>query len=551
MGCTDDVEAGLEIESDLSSPLLASPLVPENKEDAEVLLAHDELDDAPGGNGGNGAKGEKIPYVEHLKVISKLAYPIILSEIFQNFLPVVDIGFVGQLGKDELGAAALATAWFNLWNSTMVGFMTAVDTLLSQSYGRNEMEMYGSLTGISLLLVFLATIIMSGLMALSGPTMHLLGQDPKLAAMAGEFSLRLIPGLFPLYSFRVLTKYLQTQDILLQGIWIGMFANACNALFNWAFIFKLGWGIAGSPWATTLTRAIEFVVIVVYILIRKSRLKETFPRFCKEHFTKEVLEQFMSLGMSGAFSLSAIAWAFEITTLLAGLLGTIPLGAHIITLSLDGIIFQSFSFAIGIAASIQIGKLMGDRKPEEARRSSHAFFIFCITMQLVLIVILLFCRDELGNLFSSDEDVADLVAQLIQIMCVFMMGDAIQATNGGVLRGLGRQKLVLILNVVGIWIVGVTAGSILAFGAGLGIYGIWWGLVTGIYSTAIIGLFFFFTVRWEEECTKTCATMQSLSSSMSIGSSRSFNQDTETEYSQEGDADGEYHALIEGDTDEE
>ena len=49
-----------------------------------------------------------VSYRRHMIEASKLTYPIILSEIGQNTLPVIDIAFVGQLGKDELGAAALA-----------------------------------------------------------------------------------------------------------------------------------------------------------------------------------------------------------------------------------------------------------------------------------------------------------------------------------------------------------------------------------------------------------------------------------------------------------
>ncbi|KAL7448360.1 hypothetical protein ACHAWC_000561 [Mediolabrus comicus] len=100
---------------------------------------------------------EPIPYRNHLIDVTNITYPIILAEIFQNTLPLIDLAFVdqqtrtnnltymhdcpffaGQLGKDELASAALATAWFNLWNSTMIGFMTAIDTILSQSYGANQ-----------------------------------------------------------------------------------------------------------------------------------------------------------------------------------------------------------------------------------------------------------------------------------------------------------------------------------------------------------------------------------------------------------------------------
>ena len=62
-----------------------------------------------------------LSYKQHLKDVFAITYPIILSEVFQNVLPVVDIAFVGKLSKHELAAAALATVWFNLWNAFMMG----------------------------------------------------------------------------------------------------------------------------------------------------------------------------------------------------------------------------------------------------------------------------------------------------------------------------------------------------------------------------------------------------------------------------------------------
>ncbi|KAL3927430.1 MAG: hypothetical protein SGBAC_013092, partial [Bacillariaceae sp.] len=191
---------------------------------------------------------QPMSYREHLNDVFAITYPIILSEIFQNTLPVMDIAFVGQLSKEDLAATALATVWFNLWNSSMTGFMTAIDTLLAQSYGANQLESFQIWTGTSLVIVFGVTILVSGLVALCGPAMHLFGQDPDLADAAGEFSYRLIPGLFPYYLFKVFTKYLQTQNKLAPGVYIGILAVGMNALFNWLLIFELGWGLSGAPW---------------------------------------------------------------------------------------------------------------------------------------------------------------------------------------------------------------------------------------------------------------------------------------------------------------
>jgi len=432
----------------------------------------------------------EISYRQHLIAVSKLTYPIILSELLQNAMPVVDIGVVGQLGKQELAAAALATVWFNLWNATMLGFMTAIDTLLAQSYGAKQLDSFAIFTGNSLIVVFLMTMIVSGIVALCGPAMRLFGQDPDLADAAGEFAFRLIPGMFPYYLFKVLTKYLQTQNRLAPGVWIGVLANVMNALFNWGLIYAAGWGIAGAPWATTLTRLIEFLLIVLYMYYQKFSLKDTWPEISRENLNFAVLKPFWKLAVSGALSFSAEAWSFEITTIMAGLLGTVALNAHIITLTIATFIFLSFPFAIGTAASIRVGQLIGDQKSKDAQRSSHTSFFFSAITQAILIVILWPCKDILGNLMSSDEDVAHLVSQLIPISCVFMMGDAFQATTGGVFRGLGRQKLVLWLNILGFWMLAVPLGAILTFVVGLGVFGLWWGMVIGIYLSSIIGMWY-------------------------------------------------------------
>ena len=95
---------------------------------------------------------------------------------------------MGQLGKNELATAALAMVWFNLWDSTMTGFMTAIDTLLSQSYGANQLDDFSAWTANSLTIIFPATAVVSGAIALCGPCMKLFGQDPELADEAAKFS---------------------------------------------------------------------------------------------------------------------------------------------------------------------------------------------------------------------------------------------------------------------------------------------------------------------------------------------------------------------------
>ena len=180
----------------------------------------------------------------------------------------------------------------------MFGLMTAIDTFLAQTYGARQFISYGIWTGNSMVIIFCSTIVASGAMSLCGPFMYLISSDPALAKGAGMYALRLIPGLFPYFMFKVLCKYLQTQHILGPSMWIGLMANGMNVLFNWALIYRADLGVVGSPWATSLTRALEAVMICAYIITkRNSLLKQTWPVVSCRNLSSEQLYPFMHIGL--------------------------------------------------------------------------------------------------------------------------------------------------------------------------------------------------------------------------------------------------------------
>lgn len=439
---------------------------------------------------------------KHLVDILSLTGPIILSEIFHNTLPIVDIAFIGRLtSKEDLAAAALATVWFNLWNNMMLGFLTAVDTLLSQSFGAQEYEVFSMWTGTSLILVSIVTFLVGGLIALCHPMMVAFGQNPELARAAGQFSYRLLPGLLPFYYTKVLVKYLHAQNVLIPPTIIALMANGFNALSNWLLISYFKMGLNGAPIATTITRYIEFILIVAYVFWKKSnKLSRTWPSISKQNIKRESIITFLKMGSYSALSLVAEAWSFEITTILAGLLGTEALDAHTITLSIATFIYLSFPFAIGIATSIRVGQLTGEGRATDAKRSSIISFVLSTVVQGILIIAVILLSKILGELFSNDENVSTLIGILLPLSCIFMMGDAIQANAGGALRGLGQQKILLLLNIIGFWMLALPCGALLTFVADLGVRGLWWGMTIGIYSSSIIGILLLrFYIKWEHE----------------------------------------------------
>jgi MATE family multidrug resistance protein len=67
------------------------------------------------------------------------------------------------------------------------------------------------------------------------------------------------------------------------------------------------------------------------------------------------------------------------------------------------------------------------------------------------------------------------------------------------MRGMGRQRLVASLNLVGFWLLGLPVGAALTFGARVGVAGLWWGLAAGLTCVASFGAAVLFRTDWEAE----------------------------------------------------
>ncbi|KAL7538244.1 hypothetical protein ACHAWF_006040 [Thalassiosira exigua] len=438
-------------------------------------------------------------YAHSLKDAVTLSVPIALSEIFDH-TQLIDLIFIGWLNdKDDIAAASLAIAWFNLWDTTFWGFMTAIDTLLAQAEGTGQAKNYAICTGNSLVIVFFMTFVVAGLMALCAPIMKLVGQDPSLANEAGGFVLKLIPGLFPMYLNEVLRKFMRTQDHLAPIVWLALLGNGVKMLLNWLLIFVASWGIDGAAWATSMSHTAMFLLTLFYLRWKREMFKETLPIFSMANMTWTKIKPFWKLGFEGALSGTLDDWSFEITTLLASRLGTVAISAHSLMLRLMFFTYYCFAFPIGIAASTRVGQLTGSQKPRDAKISSRTFIILISSIQTAIALVIFFGRDAIAKILTNEEDIRALLVQLMPIACVFMIPDAAAYVFDGIFTGLAKQKIQIWTNLIGYWVLAVPVGAALAFATNLGIYGLWWGLCVGVYSLSFVCFVFYFNIDWEKE----------------------------------------------------
>lgn len=167
------------------------------------------------------------------------------------------------------------------------------------------------------------------------------------------------------------------------------------------------------------------------------------------------------------------------------------LAAHQVTIMIAATVFM-LPLAVGQAANVRVGYHMGAGLPHAAFRAGKTALGIGLAITIISATLIILFPLELTLLFQLDPNNAEdalviaLVVELLAICAIFQIFDGAQAIGAGVLRGYKDTRVPVVLATIGYWGVGFTTGWTLAFPLGLGPYGLWWGLATGLAAAAIL-----------------------------------------------------------------
>ena len=79
-----------------------------------------------------------------------------------------------------------------------------------------------------------------------------------------------------------------------------------------------------------------------------------------------------------------------------------------------------------------------------------------------------------------------LSVEFLIIAAIFQVFDGLQAISARALRGVKDSVAPLWIAGFGYWVLGIGAGSWMAFGMNFGGAGLWWGLALGLTATSLL-----------------------------------------------------------------
>ncbi|KAF8069389.1 SPAC11D3.06 [Scenedesmus sp. PABB004] len=451
-----------------------------------------------------------------LQAVLLLAMPTVVTTAAQQVIIVTSQMFSGHIGTDEMAAAALSNTWWNLMWYTLLGVSTALDTLGSQAVGAGDR---GGLVCWALSAAFVLTALnvpMGLAMWYGGEVAELFfGQGPEVAALVSKFCRWLLPGLWPMSMAQLLQKYLQTQGIVGPPAIASGLSIAVNVAASIAGTELLG--LRGVAFAATGTRVALLVMMLVVVAVAErapGRLCcawwsgdawRTLAQRARQAARADVTWTFLALGVPGGIMMGLECASFEVTTAFSGFLGPADVAAHAGVFAITSLCYIAMPFALATAGTIRVGNLLGAGLPGAARTSSRVIVSLGVSFMALCGAAIYAFRYELGDLFTSgDAEVLQLVARIAPLGAAYQVGDGVLGTSQGVLRGLGRQAQLMLLNTCCFWVVGVPLGWWLTFrGPRLGLPGLWFGMATGCFLAAGVSLALMLCVDWRKEARAT------------------------------------------------
>jgi hypothetical protein len=144
-------------------------------------------------------------------------------------------------------------------------------------------------------------------------------------------------------------------------------------------------------------------------------------------------------------------------------------------LNISGLLYM-IPLGLGSATSVRVGNALGAGLPRAARRAARAAAGATTAIQVLLAGSVMASRHVAAHLFTDDPAVVAAAAPVFPVMAFCLLGDGINATLGGMLRGAARQEVGAVLGIVSYWVVGLPLAGVMALKAGWGVGGLWTGL---------------------------------------------------------------------------
>lgn len=431
-------------------------------------------------------------YFATYRNIAGLAFPLFLGQLGNIAVGFADNIMVGHYSTEALASASFVNNFFNIAIFACVGFTYGLTPIVGAMYARGETDRIGRAVRAGLRVNTLFTLAVAALMLGIYFNLERLGQPAELLPLIRPYYLIVLSGILPVCIFNVLAQWSFGRNDTALPTWIVLSANAVNIFGNYLLIYgNLGFpelGLTGAG-LSTLTARLLCMGAILWVFFGTRRGKPYLAGF-RTPGREGMLRRVAATGFPVSMQMTFETASFSGSAIMAGWIGAIPLAAFQIV-AISGMFGFCIYYSIGAAMAIPLSQAAGTNDRAAMRRTAWGgYHLILATMIMVSAMFAIGGRHIMG-LFSSDSEVIGLAVTLIVPLILYQFGDATQISFANALRGTSHVMPMLYIAFVSYIVIGLPCTYLLAFPAGMGLYGIVLSFSVCLLVAAVLYLYFF------------------------------------------------------------
>lgn len=387
-----------------------------------------------------------------------LALPI-AGQVFLEFsVNFIDTLMIGRLGEAEIAGVGVANQIFFVVSLFFFGIASGIGVFVAQYWGKRDVTNIRHVQGVAVALA-LGTALVTASLAISAPRwiIGLFTADQAVIA-SGAAYLRIVAVSYPLTAliatYSSVVRSCGESGLPFRATIVGF---CINVVLNSVLIFGLfglpALGVRGAAIGTLIARAIELTVLLRSTYARglpaAARLQQMF------RWPDRLFGRVMTT--AGPVIANEVAWVIGVTmySVVFGRIGTEAFAARHIADTVFRLTLVLF-IGVGNASYVMIGNTIGSGDRERARAMAWQFQILAPSAAIVAGAILAIAAPYVSVVFA----VSDLTAQyattfLFIIAATFPFKAITLVQMVGVFRGGGDTRFALLVDLLGVWGVGV------------------------------------------------------------------------------------------------
>ena len=419
-------------------------------------------------------------YTTHYRALIMLGVPIVIGQMSTIVLGFADTLMIGHHSAVELAAAGFINNVFSILLIFALGFSSGLVPIVGNMYGRGDTDNIGRMVKNGLLANLLLALSLIVVSLLLYAFLDKMGQPDELVPIMRPYLLIHTVSIPFVSCFNVFKQFFDSIGYTRAPMIVMVGGVTFNIIGNYMLIYGISigdvvivpeMGLVGAGIATFLARVLMAAgIVAMFASLKRSALYKA--GFKRDKLNIGDFRHINALGWPLAIQAGMESAAFMSTVIMVGWLGTMPLAADQIMLSLSTLFFMVY-YGLAGAIAVRVSHFHGQRDRVSASRTTWAGFHIILLGAVIISIPIWLSRNDISYLFTDNAEVCRLVASCIPLLIIYQFGDGLQCSFGNALRGLACVKAMMVVSFIAYFLVSLPLSYIFAFPCGLGLRGIW------------------------------------------------------------------------------